>query len=347
MDGRSLCLSHSQDALWNSGCRLQATPGIWRGIACVRIRTPPTAMVVSQRGGCSTSQEPHKTKVSENADMLGKTEPNKGILSNLSILQQSSCPASLWKTSLKSGWRTSLPNTASHTSFALQLLYSIHQLIVTRKISNSSNSASFSANSSTREECCFSRNENSAPQNTSKFVNHSLSTPSSVYSTSLYIHTTVFGPPKINSASMKSLIQNTVVSKTLTPSGALSANSHVFTSPNNFMHRPNAKKYIFHSDEANSLLSHLCTSPGWKGKEKTGKRKRGTSWTSLWIASTENTYNEFFFILCDDYRPSISTEHVATDNCLFWQVCFVLRACLGHHALPGQRQHHGNSTRSL
>lgn len=49
-----------------AGCtvkqRLQTavTPGIWRGIACVHICTPPTAMVVSQRGACSTSQEPQE-----------------------------------------------------------------------------------------------------------------------------------------------------------------------------------------------------------------------------------------------------------------------------------------------
>lgn len=88
------------------------------------------------------------------------------------------------------------------------------------------------------------------------------------------------------------------------------------------------------------------TSPGGKGKEKAGKRKRGTSWTSLWIASTENTMDSSLsFVMTTG--PLISTEHVATDNCLFWQVCFVFRVCLGHHALPGQRQHHGNSTRSL
>lgn len=91
-------LSHLQDALSKSGSRPQVTPVLWRGIARARVSTPPTAMVHSQRGVCSTPQEPRERtqpQCQRTADTLGSTKPDKGILSNLSILPQTSSPVPL------------------------------------------------------------------------------------------------------------------------------------------------------------------------------------------------------------------------------------------------------------
>lgn len=80
---------------------------------------------------------------------------------------------------------------------------------------------------------------------------------------------------------------------------------------------------------------------GWE-EEKEAPPEQASG---LQVQKTLTTDSSLSFVMTTG--PLISTEHVATDNCLFWQVCFVFRVCLGHHALPGQRQHHGNSTRSL